>query len=452
MIRRSIPALLLAGACLTAGCAHYAPAPVQLDALPRRLDAARLDEKPPDAVWTSADLLAAALSRNPAIAEAAARQRTARAAARTARIAPSITLTLTTEYAKDPSASSNWLYGLGSDIPLDIGARRGTRVTSADLVAAQSRYDYGEVVWSVRAAIRRAVVARQAADAELILARQWADLRRQRADRLDRRVAAGEDDRAPALSAHGDLNAAMRRLSDAQGRRLAADAALAQALGVSPAALRDLTIADEPPSPEARDIAALRRAAALNRRDVLKALIDYDLAEDALRLEIAKQYPEVHLGPGYTWERGLTKLPFNLGLVLPPADLNRAAIAQAEAKRAEAGRSLETLQAAALGAVDQAQAALAAARASEAQVADTDLPTAQRLAGITARSTRIGQTDQVDALQADAAVIEARLALADARKASALAVVDLEDGLRVAFAPAETAIVDQSVKTLGAAP
>ncbi len=453
MIRRSSrAALLLAVAGLAAGCAGYAPAPVRLEALPRRIEAARLDERPAGAPWTSANLLAAALSRNPAVAEAAAKYRTARAAAKAARIAPSITLTLTTEYAKDPSASSNWLYGAGPDIPLDVGARRGTRITSADLTAVQALYNYGEALWTVRTTLRRAIVERQAADAELVLARQWTELRRRRAERLDRRVAAGEDERALALAAHGDFNAAARRVSEALGHHATADTALAQVLGVSPAAVHDLVIMPDAAAPDLADLSARRQAAPLNRLDVLKVVIDYDLAENALRLEVAKQYPEIRLGPGYTWERGLTKLPFNLSLVLPSTDLNRAAIGQAEAKRAEVGRSLEAIQASVLGAVNQAQAALLTARASEAQVGDKDLPTAQRLAAAAARSAQAGETDKVDVLQADAAAIETRLALGDARKASALAVVDLEDGLRASFAPAETAVLDQSLKTLGATP
>ncbi len=444
--------LLFAVAGLAAGCAHYTAAPISLDALPRRVASVRLDEKPAGTPWTSAELLAAALSRNPAAAEAAARYHTARAAAKAARVAPSITLTLTAEYANDPSASSNWLYGVGSDIPLDIGARRATRVTAADLAAAQARYDYGEALWTVRTALRRAIVERQAADAELGLARQWVELRRRRAERLDRRVAAGEDELALALTAHGDLNAADRRVSEAQGRRAAADATLAQALGASPAAVRDLVIEPDSAAPDLADLPARRHAAALNRRDVLKAVIDYDLAENALRLEVARQYPEIRLGPGYTWERGLTKLPFNLSLVLPQTDLNRAAIAQAEAKRVESGRALEAIQASALGAIDQAQAAVLAARAAQAKIAGGDLPTAQRLALAATRSAQAGESDRVDALQADAAVIEAQLALGDARKASALAIVDLEDGLRAPLVPAETAILDQSLKTLGATP
>lgn len=445
---RSVAMPSLVGVLLSlAGCTSYAPAPVHLDAYPAALEARRLDDKPPGAVWTGADLLAAALARNTAVAEASAKYRTAVAAAKASRAAPGMTLTLTTEYAK--SEPKQWLYGVGSDIPLDIGARRGERLNAADLAAVQALYDYGEAVWTVRAALTKARADRMSADAERALAQRLEAVRQARVERLDRRVAAGEDDRGLALVARTDLAVAHRRVADARARRVQADAALAQALGVPAAAVADLSLAPVAPPPTGLDLTQARRDAALTRRDVLRAVADYDLAESALRLEVAKQYPEIHVGPGYTYDHGVAKLPFNLGLVLPPMDLNRSAIAQAEAKRVEAGRSLEAVQAAALGAIDQAWAALGAARITEASTRERDLPVARRLAEATARSVQAGEADRVDDLGAQATLIETELAVLDARRAAAAAGVDLEDALRVPFDPAETTLLQDAARALG---
>lgn len=440
------PAFVVVALAL-AGCTPYVAAPVHLEVYPIALEARRLDEKPAGATWTGGDLLAAALARNASVAEAAAKYRTAVAAAKTSRVAPSMTLTLTAEYAR--REPKQWLYGVGSDVPLDIGARRGERLNAADLAAMQALYDYGEAVWTVRTALTRARADRLSADAEAALAQRLEAVRQARVDRLDRRVAAGEDDRSLALAARSDLAVAHRRLAEARARRVQADAALAQALGVPAAAVAELSLAPVAPPPEGLDLIRARRDAALTRRDVLRAVVGYDLAESALRLEVAKQYPEIHVGPGYTYDHGIAKLPFNLGLVLPPMDLNRAAIAQAEAKRAEAGRSLEAVQAAALGAVDQAWAALGAARITEASTRERDLPVARRLAEDTARGARAGEADRVDDLGAQATLIETELAVLDARRAAVTASVDLEDALRVPFDPAETALLQNASRTLG---
>jgi CRISPR system Cascade subunit CasA len=248
-----------------------------------------------------------------------------------------------------------------------------------------------------------------------------------------------------ALTAQAELAVAEQRLAAARGRRDTATASLAQALGVSPGAARDLALAPPGGPPRLDDLAAWRRDAALSRRDVLRAVADYDLAENALRLEVAKQYPEVRLGPGYMYDHGVDKLPFNLSLVLPTYDLNRHAIDQAEVARAAAGRSLEAVQADALAAVDTAAAALSAARADQDRIAARALPAAREAAAAAARAVRAGEGDRTDDLAARAAELDAELSLRDAERTSALAVVDLEDALRRAFDPAETAALQAAL-------
>ncbi|MBR7620642.1 TolC family protein [Phenylobacterium sp. 20VBR1] len=435
----------LAGLFLLSACQTYTPAPPRLDAYPAAA-AGRSLTPPASGQWTVADLLAFALAYNPQIAEAAAKVRTAQATVQVAHVPQAATLTLTAEYSDE---AAHWLYGVGSDIPLDIGARKSGRIGQAELAALQARYDHAEVVWTVRAALARAVTDRQSADAEIAIAGRAADLRRQRAERLDRRVAVGEDPRSLALTAHAEQVAAERRLADARGRRRQADVVLAKALGVAATAVADLNLA--PPASATPDWRSLREQAPLTRKDVLRAVVDYDLAESALRTEVARQYPEVRIGPGYTYDHGVQKIPFNLTLVLPPLDLNRAAIAQAEARRTEAGRSLEAVQATVLAAADQAAASLATARDAEQLARDRDLPIARQAAQGSAAMVRAGEGDRIDDLAAQAAVLDAELALLDARRAHHSAILDLEDALRTPFDPAEHALLQDSFRRLGVA-
>ena len=165
-------------ASLLAACTAYAPRPQDLAALPAKVAAARLAERP---VWTTADLLAASLTSNPQIEEAAAHYRSAAAAARTARTPPPPTLTLTAEYSKDAGGTSPWLLAGLTDIPLDLGGRRSARVATADLAVLQALYDYGEAVWAVRMALERARIERTEADQAIAAAERLAALRRDRA-------------------------------------------------------------------------------------------------------------------------------------------------------------------------------------------------------------------------------------------------------------------------------
>jgi CRISPR system Cascade subunit CasA len=444
-VKRGVFSAGLAALSLAA-CAHYTPAPPQLDRFPAALDARRLTEKPAGSTWSGADLLAAALARNPQVVEARAKHLTAVAAARTARLSPPMTLTLAADYANE---KPRWGYEGIADIPIDAGGRRSARMTTADLQALQAWYDYAEAAWTVRTALEKARIDLESAEASFALADRAVSLRRDRLQRLERRVAAGQDDRFLALAAQTELATSERRLADIQGRRAQAKVALAKALGVGPAAVNDLVLASIAEIPPLDALATWRRDATLTRRDVLRALADYDLAENALRLEVAKQYPEVRLGTGYRYDHGVIKLPLSFTLALPTYDLNRRAIDQAEIARAAAGRSLETVQANVLSAVDTAEAALAMARANLDRVMQRTLPAARRTAEGTTRSLEAGAADRVEELAAQAAVLDAELDLLDARRAEALAAADLEDALRRPFDPAETNVLQAALTPPG---
>ncbi|WP_409127191.1 hypothetical protein, partial [Streptomyces niveiscabiei] len=71
------------------------------------------------------------------------------------------------------------------------------------------------------------------------------------------------------------------------------------------------------------------------------------------------------------------KIPFNIGLVLPPLDLNRRAIAAAEARRSEAGKRLEADVAGAEAAIGQALIEAKAARQQLARIRAVDVPVAE---------------------------------------------------------------------------
>ena len=443
-MNRGWPGVALA--FLLAGCVHYAPKPPQPGAFEASLDARRL-EAPVGA--GAADLLAEALRYNPGVAEARARYQMAVAAARVARLSPGLTLTLTGEYADE---GPRWGGGAAADVAVDGGARRRARVSSGDLQTLQAGYDVGETIWAARLALVKSGVDRVSAEAEIALAVRAVDLRKLRLERLNQRVAAGADDRTVAINARADLSAAERRLIEARGRAAQAAVDQAGALGASAGAVQNLVVTPAATLPALEGIAGWRRDAIASRGDVLRAIADYDLAENALRLEISRQYPEVRFGPGYTYDHGVNKLPFSLTLVLPGYDLNRHAIAQAEAARAAAGRSLESTQAGVLSAIDTALTGLNTAHATFARIEQQDRPEAHKMALLTARLTLEGAADRVDDLAAQLAELEAELNLVDARRSVGIAVADLEYALRRPFDPEEAAAIRTAMTRPGEMP
>jgi len=222
-------------------------------------------------------------------------------------------------------------------------------------------------------------------------------------------------------------------VDDAHGRAGAARQALAAAVGLSAEVLAPVsfdwdgfTDLSRDPTRDIRD----RVGATVARADVLKALAAYDQAESDLRGEIAKQYPAVSISPGYSWERGLTKLPLSVGLALPPFDLNRHAIAAAQAKRAEAGRRLEAVVAAADAALDSAISECRFARIALAGVRERDLSVARHLATQADAQFHLGQIDRIDWAAAQGGVPQAELAELTAIARVHAADAALEDALR----------------------
>lgn len=426
-------------AALASGCTHYVAAPLRPEAFQPAFDARRLPERPGGAPWMGAELLGAALDRSPAVAEAAARYAAASRAIRVARNPPDMVLTLTAEYA-----DSAYPFGPAAalDLPIDRGGRRDARIAQAELQALQALYDWREAAWTVRTALARARADLAGADAEVSLADAAVALRRERVERLRLRVAAGEDARSQQLVVAADLLSAQRRADEARGRRGAARLALAQALGLPASAVADLRLGPPLEPASLAELPRWRAQASQERRDVLRALVDYDLAENALRLEVARQYPAVHVSPGAYWDHGVFKAPFNAVLTLPPRDGNRAAIAQTEAARTAAARAVETAQAGVLGAVDGAAGALQVAEAVRARVRDADLPAARRMETDAERKLRAGEGDRVEELGTRAALADTQVTLADADRARRTALVALEDALHRAFDPAEAAVLD----------
>jgi len=92
----------------------------------------------------------------------------------------------------------------------------------------------------------------------------------------------------------------------------------------------------------------------LNRSDILASLAEYAAGESALRLEIAKQYPDIQIGPNYQLDQTDSKWTIGLALDLPILSRNKGPIVEAEARRAEIAACFLTLQSQVIGELDAA--------------------------------------------------------------------------------------------------
>jgi len=463
---RPLAPLLLLVAVWPGACVRYAPRPLDIAAAAERFATRSLDapgvqaavatarpehEAPwPPTRWDRADLLLAAVALNPDLAVERATLAAALAGSTAARARPEPTVGLLSEYSSQAAESSPWLLGLALDLPLDFGIRREARITSAELVAEQAAFDYAERLWQVRDRLARGLDGWQLAERESESLREIVADRDEELRLLARRVELGAAARPELTRLHSDAAADRTRLADVERRGVAAHAEVAAAIGLPASALDDVAVDFgelEPDDPPTAALEAWRRDALLARADLRRDVAGYALAEQRLRTEVARQYPELRIGPGYTWERGVVKLPFDLSLALPLFARNRGPIAEAEARREAAGRQLEATQAAIFAAIDRAADQLELSRSALARQRDEPLATARRLESAAESQLAAGGLDRLSLLEArlarrhaEGAVLEA---LVDFRSARA----DLETALRRPLAGPETDLAESLPST-----
>lgn len=390
------------------------------------------------------DLFAAAVAFNPAVKAADAVVRTAEAEARAARTYPGPVLTLSAEYANDPATTSPWLYGVAGDLPLDFGQRRNGRTRQADAKLALARFDRLEALWTLRMALRKAETDSINAAGERLIFADLSAIRERQLASAGRKLSEGEISRREVDRFRAEASNDVLRRLDAERRSSEALAALAGAIGV-PAAQFDNRTLDwsdyaAPTRIAETQLDALAEAALGGRPQVFRAMVAYDQTEASLRTAIAEQFPALSISAGYTWERGLVKLPASVGLALPPADLNQAAIRVAEASRAEAGTHVEEAVHKVLADIDAARASYRTAWGALGTIRSTILVTAHALAQQADREIDAGTIDRVDWASAQAALAQAKLdelaAIGQVRATES----QLEDALRAPLSGPEQAL------------
>jgi outer membrane protein TolC len=155
---------------------------------------------------------------------------------------------------------------------------------------------------------------------------------------------------------------------DAERQSAEARVQLAQAIGVPVRALDGLEFSFDSlrTMPAVVAPAEAQRQALLHRADILSALAEYAASQSALQLEIAKQYPDIHLSPGYEYDQGDNKWSLGLSVTLPVLNRNQGAIAEAQARRTEAAARFNALQAIVLAEIELAVAGYRAAMQKQA--------------------------------------------------------------------------------------
>jgi len=386
--------------------------------------------------WDLGTLSLAALYFNPILEAARARVAEAQAAVVTAGARPNPSMSVV------PGIPSPYLFNLDFAVPIETAGKRGHRIESARSLEHAARFDLADSFWKVRSGVRTALLNYLLAARSLDLLRCEEQVRRDQVNILEQRRSVGEIARPEVNLARVELSKTHLAISIAEGHLAEAKAALAGAIGIPVAGLRDLDFSwpdlDSPPSADSLSPQEIQRDAVLNRLDVRRSLAQYAAAEADLQLEISKQYPDVQIGPGYTYEEKNNFFTLGLSTTLPLFNRNQGPISEAEARRKEAVAAFLEKQAQVIAGSERALALYIAALKELAE-ADQSLRKLQDdHLKVMQQAVRLGEEDRLglNGVQIETSVV-ARIRLdALARAQSSLG--ELEDAVQRPLDPSDT--------------
>lgn len=450
--------LALAGGAVLAlgGCAHFEDRPIAPLQTAAAFDARTLDDPglvsflasnhlAGSGAWDVDRLTFAAFYFQPALAETRLHVESARAAIKTAKQIPNPNLTVTPSYDRQPAdAPTPWsLQPITLDQQIETMGKRRYRTEAAQHTAEAELWNLNAAIWQVRVKVRASLLAlylaRERQHALSAQADAQAEVARLMAGQLKVGQVSGYD------VSQSRIAAATQHLAARDGASQEAQALtdLATTIGVPRQALAQapFSFAGLDRVPELSDPGALRAEALQSRADVQAALAQYAAAQSALQLEIANQYPDIHLGPGYQWNANQLKdsmYQLSVSFNLPIWNQNQGPIAEATAKRREAAAHFLTVQAAAISEIDGALASYTVAL-DEGRMAEKLASDLQDKRKTMEALQRVGEADPLTTHTSEVEYYNGALTRLDALGKAQTAYGALEDALENPAALSESA-------------
>ncbi|MDA8085081.1 MAG: TolC family protein [Nitrospiraceae bacterium] len=473
LFRLTVPVIFIS---LIAGCASFHAKPISPSGTARAFEARTLASrglrefmeknenenekirhriKPwPPASWDFSMLALAAAYYSPSLDVMRAKWGMAQAAVITAGGRPNPSASFFGEHhSSTPGGISPWTWGISFSIPIETAGKRGYRIRKAKHLSAAAQLNIDETAWQVWSRLKKSLLDLYAAAGRQLYLRGQLSAQEKIAQMFEQRLSAGESSQFEVTQSRLALDKMRLALADNQKKKVHARGELAMALGLQAKALDGIRISFNlfKRPPRAIALKDIRRKALLGRADVLAALQEYEASQSALQFEIAKQYPDVHIGPGYEWDQGDNRWSLGFSLVLPVLNQNQGPIAEARARRKELAAKFSALQSGIIGQIDSAGATYAQSL-KNLQVAGSIVSTeGGNMRAVRARFNS-GEAGRLDLEQAKMEFLSAELSRLDAFVLAQADLIELEDAVQRPLVRQEWPIDEREVLTNGAMP
>lgn len=344
--RSTIPLL---AALLLAGCQSYEPAPLDMKAFDASLDARLLDTEPvaefarrideldqdvplefdPSDGISYAEGEVLALFYNPDLRIARLEAGVALANRETAGLWEDPVFGF--DGAEIISPSNPFEYGFMGSFTIPISGRLEVEKDRAGALYEAQRRRVVDAEWRTRALLRRHWTAWTAAVANAELLEEIIEKLEELGERAGHLATAGELNRVEHRLLRIELADLAVQATEMELQVITAESALLEVLGLGPDAapllqpgFQDITV------PEIENVTD--RLIESNT-ELAVHFAEYQAAEDTLRLEITKQFPDIVIGSGYGTEFNDRRVMFGVSIPIPILNANRAPIAEATARR-----------------------------------------------------------------------------------------------------------------------
>lgn len=316
------------------------------------------------------------------------------------------------------SVSNPWVITPGLAITLPISGRLEAEKSRADAAAQAALVRVTEEEWRVRRDVRLAWLEWSAARLRHDEQRALLDALRSLAASTARLAEAGEMLRTEAALFALERSQREYELVRMRGRTAEAEQRLRALLGLAPAAPVELIPSF---SPGAMDSAS----GEISERNPTLARLrrEYEVAEQSLRREVRKQYPDLTIGPLYETDQGQSRIGFLGAIPIPVLNANKQGIAEAEAEREVARAAFETQYERTVGAFAAVSARAESLGAERAAIVAEMVPLVDRQMADARRLLELGESGGLVLLESLGRAHDTKLHLIDVRldEASALA-------------------------------
>ena len=257
---------------------------------------------------------------------------------------------ITASQSIDPSFSTNvgkntiknpdenpWTYNLGIDIGIITAGKKEARIDRASSLSEAAKIKIAQTAWQVRTRLAKSLVEFEFSKEQSKTLQQEVDLRLSIVDMLQKRLGAGIASSTELNNAIIALNKSEQALAGEQIRTPILQAALASDSGLSLITFQSLNLRENILNNNQSQIVSIEKdfqeTAMLNRLDLRASLAKYQAAEAKLRLEIARQYPDITLSPSYSYEPDGKFWALGIGSLITLITKNKGLIAEASSLR-----------------------------------------------------------------------------------------------------------------------